>query len=106
MQPCKVFRGMQSCGLANWQQDPHRSGSRPQAVMSSPYGSCILRAADLSMLFAGKDRQVTSASEYLQKTRTYQGLEAPIVGAETKPVIKAVQGQSGRAAQYQHEPSG
>lgn len=54
---------------------------------------------------AGKGRQVTSASEYLQNRRTYTGLEAPIVGAETKPVIKAVQGQTGRAAQYQHEPS-
>ena len=62
--------------------------------------------ADFSVLFAGKDLQVGSASEYLQKRRTYHGLEAPIVGAESKPVIKAVQGQSGRAAQYQHEPSG
>lgn len=66
----------------------------------------MVKAADLYVPFAGNDRRVASASEYLQKRRTYQGLEAPIVGAENKPVIKAVQGQSGRAAQYQHEPSG
>ena len=74
--------------------------------MFSPCSFCIITAASLSALFAGKDRQVASASEYLQKRRTYRGLEAPIVGAETKPVIKATQGQSGRAAQYQHEPYG
>ena len=54
---------------------------------------------------AGRDTQVLSASEFLQKRRTYRGLEAPIVGAEKKPVIKAAQGQTGRAAQYEHEPS-
>lgn len=58
-----------------------------------------------SVLFAGKNQQVSSASEYLQKRRTYSGLEAQLVGADKKPVIKAVQGQTGRAAQYQHELS-
>lgn len=52
---------------------------------------------------AGGQSEVTTASEYLQKRRTFKGLEAPVVGAEKKPVIKAVQGQTGRAAQYTHE---
>lgn len=63
-------------------------------------------ATDSFFPIAGKDRQVMSASEYLQKRRTYTGLEAPIVGAARKPIVKAVQGQTGRAAQYEHEPSG
>ena len=29
---------------------------------------------------------------------------APMVGAEPKPVTKAVAGQTGRAAHYNHEP--
>ena len=77
-----------------------------KAVIFSPSCFCIIQTANIAVLLAGKDQQVASASEYLQKRRTYHGLEAPIVGAETKPVIKAVQGQSGRAAQYRHEPSG
>lgn len=52
---------------------------------------------------AGPLGQVSSASEYLQKRRIFKGLEAPLVGAEQKPVVKAVQGQTGRAAQYTHE---
>ena len=52
---------------------------------------------------AGSQTQVLSASDYLQKRRTYRGLEAPVVGAEAKPVVKAVQGQTGRAAHYSHE---
>lgn len=52
---------------------------------------------------AGGQSQITSASEYLQNRRTFWGLEAPVVGAERKPVVKAVQGQTGRAAHYTHE---
>ncbi|KAL3143282.1 hypothetical protein ABBQ38_002125 [Trebouxia sp. C0009 RCD-2024] len=68
--------------------------------------SALACRADQALQVTGKDRQVTSASEYLQKRRTYTGLEAPIVGAAKKAIVKAVQGQTGRAAQYQHEPSG
>ncbi|DBA75064.1 TPA: hypothetical protein ACH3X1_010397 [Trebouxia sp. C0004] len=65
--------------------------------------TALAKRAHHALQLTGNNHQVTSASEYLQKRRTYRGLEAPIVGAESKPVVKAVQGQTGRAAQYQHE---
>ncbi|KAL0034135.1 hypothetical protein WJX79_011070 [Trebouxia sp. C0005] len=65
--------------------------------------TALAKRADHALQLTGNNHQVTSASEYLQKRRTYRGLEAPIVGAESKPVVRAVQGQTGRAARYQHE---
>ena len=49
--------------------------------------------------------QVRSAAEYLKQRRSYQGLEAPMTGAEHKQAEVAVQGRAGRAAQYAGEPS-
>jgi diphthamide biosynthesis protein 2 len=46
------------------------------------------------------------AAEYLQKARTFQGLETPATGAEIKPAELAAPGRSGRAAVYQDEPKG
>lgn len=48
--------------------------------------------------------EVRLAADYLHSRRTYRGLEAPCTGAKEKPVLKAAQGRSGRAAAYADEP--
>ncbi|KAK9905896.1 hypothetical protein WJX75_008313 [Coccomyxa subellipsoidea] len=53
----------------------------------------------------GRLAEVKSAAEYLVTRRTYTGLETPFTGAAAKPVVIAVAGRSGRAAQYEDEPS-
>lgn len=55
---------------------------------------------------AGPGRQQISAhsgAEYLAVKRTYQGLEAPVVGAAPKAAAPAVEGRAGRAAGYSQE---
>jgi hypothetical protein len=47
--------------------------------------------------------QVGSAASYMQLRRSYQGLEAPVVGAAKKEAEIAAKGRSGRAAQYTGE---
>ncbi|KAL4422925.1 hypothetical protein ABPG75_009122 [Micractinium tetrahymenae] len=49
--------------------------------------------------------QPKSAADYLLHKRSWQGVEAPLVGAATKAVEAAVEGRSGRAAGYADEPS-
>lgn len=53
----------------------------------------------------GRLAEVKSAADYLVTRRTYTGLETPFTGAAAKPVVIAVAGRSGRAAQYEDEPS-
>ena len=47
--------------------------------------------------------EVHSAAEYLALRREFTGLEAPMVGAEKKEVVDAVEGLSGRAATFSNE---
>jgi len=47
---------------------------------------------------------VKSAAQYMHSRRTFMGLESPLTGAPVQPVVKAVPGRSGRAAQYSDEP--
>ncbi|EIE23796.1 diphthamide biosynthesis protein [Coccomyxa subellipsoidea C-169] len=51
----------------------------------------------------GRLAEVRSAAEYLVTRRTFTGLETPFTGAAAKPVVKAIVGRSGRAAQYEDE---
>ncbi|BDA47727.1 probable 2-(3-amino-3-carboxypropyl)histidine synthase subunit 2 [Coccomyxa sp. Obi] len=53
----------------------------------------------------GKLAEVKSAAQYLAERRTFRGLETPYTGAQAKPVVKAIAGRSGRAAQYEDEPA-
>lgn len=48
--------------------------------------------------------QPRSAADYLLHKRSWQGVEAPLVGAAPKAVEAAVEGRSGRAAGYADEP--
>lgn len=48
--------------------------------------------------------QPKSAADYLLHKRSWQGVEAPLVGAAPKAVEAAVEGRSGRAAGYADEP--
>lgn len=48
--------------------------------------------------------EVKSAADYFLHKRTWQGVEAPLVGAAPKAVETAVEGRSGRAAGYVDEP--
>ena len=47
---------------------------------------------------------IRSAAQYLNKCRSYRGLETPYTGAEQKEAAVAVRGRSGRAARYSDEP--
>ena len=49
--------------------------------------------------------EVKSAAQYMHSRRTFTGLASPLTGAPVQPVVKAVPGRSGRAAQYDDEPS-
>ena len=49
--------------------------------------------------------QVDSAAAYMMARRSYHGLEAPVMGPEKKEATVALEGRSGRAAQYSGEPS-
>ena len=49
--------------------------------------------------------EARSAADYLLLKRSWQGVEAPLVGAAPKAVEAAVEGRSGRAAGYVDEPS-
>lgn len=53
---------------------------------------------------SSKALEVKSAADFLGTRRLFTGLEAPMVGAAAKPVEKAVEGRSGRAARYEDEP--
>lgn len=44
-----------------------------------------------------------SAADYLLHKRSWQGVEAPLVGAAPAPVVAAAEGRSGRAAGYAAE---
>ena len=57
-------------------------------------------------LIGGDQRlvEVSSAAQYLHSRRTWTGVESPLTGAPALPVVKAVPGRSGRAAQYRDEP--
>jgi diphthamide biosynthesis protein 2 len=52
---------------------------------------------------AGHVVEVKSAADYLVHTRSWTGVETPLVGSEKKEAHLAVPGQSGRAAGYSHE---
>lgn len=51
------------------------------------------------LLFA----QVKSAAQYMAAKRSFQGLEAPVMGAERKEAGDIKEGRKGRAAQYVNE---
>jgi diphthamide biosynthesis protein 2 len=48
--------------------------------------------------------EARSAADYLLHKRTWQGVEAPLVGAAEKAVVAAAEGRSGRASGYVDEP--
>lgn len=54
---------------------------------------------------AGHLVEARSAADYLVHKRSWKGVEAPLVGYESKEAHIAVVGQSGRAARFTHEPS-
>jgi diphthamide biosynthesis protein 2 len=49
--------------------------------------------------------EARSAADYLLHKRTWQGVEAPLVGAAEKAVVAAAEGRTGRAAGYVDEPT-
>ena len=52
----------------------------------------------------GQLTEIRTAAQYLNKCRSYRGLETPYTGAEQKEAAVAIQGRSGRAARYSDEP--
>lgn len=47
--------------------------------------------------------EARSAADYFLHKRSWQGVEAPLVGAAPAPLVAAAEGRSGRAAGYSEE---
>lgn len=80
------------------------SNSRALAVGSAAANASLLALAATTAA-AGKTIVPKTAAEFMALKRTYQGLEAPITGAERKAPEIAQEGRLGRAAGYVDEPS-
>ena len=81
-------------------EGPHEDGLVGALVMQAQQALIVTPAA----AGTGHLIEARSAADYLVHKRSWKGVEAPLVGSESKEAHLAVAGQSGRAAGYAHEP--